>query len=252
MGLFPLFVVALVVIAQLFSSSNAFQLWHKRDDNNNDVDRRQRGKDDDRSVSLRHLFSKDFLDDMDPYDLVPFHHHNRYRGFLDRFFDHADWDDFNNKGNDIMKSYSPLLNTDLVESDTDFHLSIDLPGIDPKDMEVSIEDTHSNNKILRIKAERRQAHETSHPEDAETCKKRGLVDGETTCPSPKPRWIKQERIFGKIERQFRLPMNADVNNAQTNYNHGVLSISLPKLAQINGGNRRTLSVTDQHNPNNTK
>jgi HSP20 family protein len=250
MSLFPLFVVALVVIPQLFSSTAAFQLWHKRDDNNNDD--RQRGKNEDRGVALRHLFSKDFLDEMDPYDLVPFHHH-RYRNFLDRFFDHSDWDDFNNKGNDIMKSYSPLLNTDLVESDTDFHLTIDLPGIDPKDMEISIEDTHSNNKILRIKAERRQVHETGRPEDAETCKKRDLVDGETnTCASPKPRWIKQERLFGRIERQFRLPANADVNNAQTSYNHGVLSISLPKLAQINGGNRRTLLVTDQQNPNNTK
>eukprot|EP00981_Chlorochromonas_danica_P016311 scaffold16684_cov576-Ochromonas_danica.AAC.1 len=48
------------------------------------------------------------------------------------------------------------MSTDLVESENDYHIHVDLPGIAPEDVEVSIVD---NNKAVLIQAERKAVHE---------------------------------------------------------------------------------------------
>ena len=55
---------------------------------------------------------------------------------------------------DTVQQFSPISSTDIVESDNDFYVHVDLPGIHPNDLDISI-----NNGFLDIKAERRQIHE---------------------------------------------------------------------------------------------
>lgn len=248
MNLFFSLAVALVVLAQVLTSAHAFQLWKKKDSS-------EVSKHDTHPHSIRdyyeHLFSNDFGGLWDPFEIAPFHHRHRGLTPFDYFwsdFDRSLWKDMSTHSDDLMKSYSPLLNTDLAESENDFHMQIDLPGIDVKDLEISIEDTHSHNKLLKIKAERKQVTEESPEVEAKTCEKKETPTGEATeecskeAAAPKKKWIRQERLFGKIERQFQLPVNADINNAKTKYSNGVLSISVPKLPQVAGNSRRTLSI----------
>jgi HSP20 family protein len=94
-----------------------------------------------------------------------------------------------------------MMSTDLIESEKDFQVHVDLPGVDPADLEVSIE----GNKYLILKAERKHVHEEKN-------------DKVHTM----------ERSFGTVQRKIRLPLNAELEQATTNFTHGVLTIKIPK------------------------
>ena len=54
-----------------------------------------------------------------------------------------------------LQPFTPLLSTDLVESETDFHVHVDLPGVSQGDLDITCADGN-----LIIKAERREIKET--------------------------------------------------------------------------------------------
>jgi len=99
---------------------------------------------------------------------------------------------------------TPIMNTDLVESEKDFYVHVDLPGVEPTDLDVSIAD-----KFLVLKAERKQSHE----------EKTGRIHT-------------MERSFGSVQRRIRLPNNADLDQAKSTFKNGVLSITFPKKADV--------------------
>lgn len=45
------------------------------------------------------------------------------------------------------------------------------------------------------------------------------------------KWHRVERTAGKFWRQFRLPMNADLDRIRAHLEDGVLKITVPKLAE---------------------
>ncbi len=95
-----------------------------------------------------------------------------------------------------------FMGTDLIESDSDFHIHVDLPGVQPEDLDVSVVD-----KYLMLKAERKHVHE----------------DKSDKVHS-------MERSYGTVQRKIRIPQNADVDQASVKLRNGVLSISVPKKA----------------------
>lgn len=95
-----------------------------------------------------------------------------------------------------------FMGTDLIESDSDFHIHVDLPGVQPEDLDVSVVD-----KYLVLKAERKHVHE----------------DKSDKVHS-------MERSYGTVQRKIRIPQNADVDQASVKLRNGVLSISVPKKA----------------------
>ena len=95
-----------------------------------------------------------------------------------------------------------FMGTDLIESDSDFHIHVDLPGVQPEDLDVSVVD-----KYLVLKAERKHVHEN----------KSDKVHS-------------MERSYGTVQRKIRIPQNADVDQASVKLRNGVLSISVPKKA----------------------
>jgi HSP20 family protein len=94
---------------------------------------------------------------------------------------------------------------DIKEDPQQFLIEADIPGVDPKDIEISME-----NGVLTIKGER-------NSEKREEGKDYKRV----------------ERTYGSFYRRFSLPDTADPEKVSASGKNGVLQISIPKreLAQ---------------------
>lgn len=93
---------------------------------------------------------------------------------------------------------------DVVEEKARFVLRADLPGMNPGDVDLSVDDGY-----LVISGDRKA-------ED------RGAVDGIE----------RYERRTGRFLRRFALPDTADVEAIAAKSNNGTLEISIPKLPQV--------------------
>ena len=113
--------------------------------------------------------------------------------FLDKFF--YGWPSY--ESNYDLK-WSP--NVDINETDNDFVLDVELPGIDKKDIKVEVKDN-----VLSISGERRQEKNTENANSSRI-----------------------ERHYGKYVRTFRLPDTVLADNLAAKYKDGVLTITLPK------------------------
>ena len=90
---------------------------------------------------------------------------------------------------------------DIREEKDQFSLSVDLPGVDPKTIEVSME-----NGVLEI-------------------------SGERTAPKAKDEerhYHQQERVEGSFKRRFKLPEIADETEITAKSEHGVLEVVIKK------------------------
>lgn len=98
-------------------------------------------------------------------------------------------------------SWQPTV--DIKEDKDKFLLRADVPGVDPKDIEVSME-----NGVLTIEGKRDDKHEEKDDN-----------------------YVRIERISGRFYRQFNLPQSADQDNISARSNQGVLEINIPKAQQ---------------------
>jgi len=89
---------------------------------------------------------------------------------------------------------------DIVENDNHFLIEADVPGVDPKDIEVSME-----NGVLTLKGER-----------------------ESEIKEEKEGYSRVERSHGSFYRRFSLPETADSENITAKSNKGVLKITVGK------------------------
>jgi len=89
---------------------------------------------------------------------------------------------------------------DIAEKDRSFEISVELPGMEEKDIKIRLA-----NGNLSISGEKRDAKE-------ETRKDYHL----------------SERHYGSFERIFSLPKGVDVDHIEASFSKGVLNISLPK------------------------
>lgn len=89
---------------------------------------------------------------------------------------------------------------DIVESSDQYQLLLDLPGIDPQQIEITEE-----KNILSIKADRARV---------ETGEEQHLT--------------RVERKTGVYQRQFTLPDDADVDAIKAESNNGVLSLTISR------------------------
>jgi len=92
---------------------------------------------------------------------------------------------------------------DILELADRFELVIDVPGVDPSKLQIT-----SENGELAICGER----------------------GAEPLDDVKLRRI--ERARGSFNRRFQMPDTADIENIEANANNGVLTISVPKKAQL--------------------
>jgi HSP20 family protein len=94
---------------------------------------------------------------------------------------------------------------DVFEYSDRFELLIDLPGVDPKEVEITLD-----NGVLTLSGERRQEPQASE----------GAVQQER-C----------ERRQGRFHRRFILPDTADAENVEAAGRNGVLAIRIKKHAK---------------------
>jgi len=116
------------------------------------------------------------------------------RELYDPAFDRGD----NNDSSVSTANWAPSV--DISETDTEFTLLADIPGVDPKDIDISME-----KGVLTIKGER-------HTEN--------IDEGEN--------YRRVERQSGQFYRRFTLPDSADADKIEAKSEHGVLKITIPK------------------------
>ena len=91
---------------------------------------------------------------------------------------------------------------DIKEEDKQFVITADIPGVDPKDIEVTME-----NGMLKIKGERKSEKEEK-----------------------KKDYRLKECTYGSFERAFRMPETADGDKIKAKGKNGVLAITIAKKA----------------------
>jgi HSP20 family protein len=119
------------------------------------------------------------------------------RHILDRFFTQDDRD----ASNVVSSQWAPRV--DIKEEAQRFVIFVDVPGVDPASIEVSME-----KGILSIKGER----------SVEKSEQSG-------------RFTRVERAHGSFHRRFTLPDSADADKVSATGKHGVLEIVIPKKAE---------------------
>ncbi len=117
-------------------------------------------------------------------------------GMLDRFFE----------GWPSVFSEEPLWpSVDVSESKKKFTVTAELPGLEAKDVDVSIE-----NGVLTIKGEKRREHEEKDEN-----------------------YHRIERSYGRFSRSFKLD-GIDEEKIKAKFKNGVLTLTLPKRKESVG------------------
>ena len=94
---------------------------------------------------------------------------------------------------------------DVVEDGDGVRIMMELPGVEPDDVRLSLE-----NNILTIRGEKRQQQESTEG---------GRVH-------------RYERSYGTFERSFSLPNTVDADKVTADYDNGVLTVRLQKAERM--------------------
>jgi HSP20 family protein len=103
-----------------------------------------------------------------------------------------------------MGEWTPVL--DFSETKDSFLMKMEVPGIDPKDIKISLQD-----HVLTISGERKKEEEEKDE-----------------------RFYRLERSYGAFTRSIRLPMPVDERKVNAVFKNGVLTISIPKAEAAKG------------------
>jgi HSP20 family protein len=106
---------------------------------------------------------------------------------------------FGKEGQELAsRNWAPAV--DIYETDHNLVIKTELPGIDPKDVEVRVE-----NNTLVLQGERKFEKNTSEEN-----------------------YHRVERSYGTFSRSFTLPSTVNTENAQAEYKDGILTLTLAK------------------------
>jgi HSP20 family protein len=105
-------------------------------------------------------------------------------------------------------SYVPAVN--VTETETEYKVTAELPGIEPKDIELTF-----NRGSLMISGEKKQEHEETE---------RG--------------YHRVERSYGRFQRGVQLPEEVDGEKIEADFKNGVLTVTVPKLPELKESKRR--------------
>lgn len=102
------------------------------------------------------------------------------------------------------------IHVDVAETDGEVVVVADVPGFDPDDIDVSVTD-----RKLRIAAE----HSEETEEEADEGRK----------------YYRRERSRRSVSRTVALPADVEEHEADASYENGVLTVTLPKTDEDDGG-----------------
>lgn len=99
---------------------------------------------------------------------------------------------------------------DVVETETGYEVSVELPGIEQKDLDVTVA-----NGVLTLKGEKKAESES---------KDKGRLYA--------------ERSYGAFQRSLSLPADADESKIEAAFKNGVLTLTINKTAEAKADVRR--------------
>lgn len=102
---------------------------------------------------------------------------------------------------------------DIYEENNEYHIDIDIPGFDKKDISIEVKDGYLNVKASKEKDEKEEGKN----------------------------YIRRERSYGVYQRSFALG-DLDVDNIDAKFNNGILSIVIPKKEEVN--TTKTIEIKD--------
>ncbi len=119
---------------------------------------------------------------------------------------HGDWwpylaEPFRNLGHRIQDFFSPQ--ADAAATEGAYEIELELPGVEDDDIEITLHDN-----VLMIKGEKRSSREEK---------------GKS--------YYFSERSYGSFQRSFRLPGDVNADQIDANFTKGILTVTLPKLAE---------------------
>ena len=116
---------------------------------------------------------------------------------IDRLFKEA-FTPFYDEGESSTRTWAPPV--DIYETENDIVLKAELPGMDPKDVEVKVEDN-----TLYLKGERKFEKEVRNEN-----------------------YHRVERSYGSFARSFSLPNSISSEKVKAEFKDGLLTLTLPK------------------------
>ncbi|MDD4737146.1 MAG: Hsp20/alpha crystallin family protein [Kiritimatiellae bacterium] len=134
----------------------------------------------------------------DPFTLL----HKEMNDLFDGFLGESTWNRDEEEKAVARREWFTTPRVDVSETDKEIQVSTELPGIDEKDVKITVD-----RKILTIEAEKKD-------EKAEEKDRQYHIT---------------EMRYGKFSRSFRLPENrVDEENIKAAFDKGVLTVTLPK------------------------
>jgi len=94
--------------------------------------------------------------------------------------------------------FSP--DVDISEDEKQIEITVEVPGVDPKDISVELEDD-----VITIRGEKKQEEERKGRQ-----------------------YYQMERIYGAFQRSFQLPFKVEESKVEATFSNGILRIVLPK------------------------
>ncbi len=95
-------------------------------------------------------------------------------------------------------NYGTSPDTDIYEKEEKIIFETELPGLSKNDIKIKVQED-----ILSVSAQKN-------------------LDASR-------KFLRKERVYGKLERTFRLPKDYDVNSLNARYENGVLTLELSKI-----------------------
>ncbi|MCC8369016.1 MAG: Hsp20/alpha crystallin family protein [Rickettsia endosymbiont of Oxypoda opaca] len=129
---------------------------------------------------------------------------NARYSYLDNIFNEFfnDFYSLTNSGlTDIARNLAPR--TDISETDTEYNLEVELPGVVQQNIELKID-----NNILTIKGSREESSEDKNKN-----------------------YHMRERYYGTFQRSISLPLNINEEDIEARFENGILHIKIPKKEQ---------------------
>ncbi len=134
------------------------------------------------------------------FELIPIDRHMRRAAGYDPF---RDFEEMERNFFGGVNSAMTCFRTDVSDTGDAYKLECELPGFRKEDIQIDIE-----NDCLTISAERHSNEEEK-----------------------KTNFIKRERVYGSFTRSFDVT-GVDVDTIEASYNDGILTLTLPKRAEL--------------------
>lgn len=144
--------------------------------------------------------------------LTTWHPFDSFQQEMERWFDRALPERFSTPFYRIAAENGDngFAHMDVAETDKSIDITLDVPGMTEKDLDVSLRGDE-----LIISGERKTESEKKEKD-----------------------FHRVERAYGRFERRFRLPCEVEENKIKASVKQGVLSIVLPKSAKAAQGHKK--------------